>query len=98
MCCKIIPRLSYLFFYINNNINNKDKGLFYSLHVHIFNFPLYLQSVSIHSANVVKSYTMACRRVLTGTLYLIGLESSCELGSANYKLNNKLYLHIEYDW
>jgi hypothetical protein len=29
-----------------------------------FNFPLYLQSVPIHSANVVKS----CRRVLTSTL------------------------------
>jgi hypothetical protein len=33
-----------------------------------FNFPLYLQSVPIHSANVVKLYTKACRRVLASTL------------------------------
>jgi hypothetical protein len=55
-----------------------------------FNFPLYLQSVPVHSANVVKSCTEACRRVLTGTLlYLIGSESSCDLGSETYKLNLK---------
>jgi hypothetical protein len=42
-----------------------------------FNFPLHLQSVPVHSANVVKS----CRRVLTSILlYLIGSESSCDLG------------------
>jgi hypothetical protein len=29
----------------------------------VFNFPLNLQSVQIHSANVVKSCTKACRRV-----------------------------------
>jgi hypothetical protein len=44
--------------------------------------PLYLQSVLIHSANVVRSYSKACRRVLTGTLlYLIGSEPSCDLGN-----------------
>jgi hypothetical protein len=32
-----------------------------------FNFPLYLQSVPIYSANVVKSCTKACIRVLTST-------------------------------
>jgi hypothetical protein len=62
-----------------------------------FNFPLYLQSVPIHSANVVKSYTKACRRVLTSTLlYLIGSGSSCDLGSVTYKLYLQLqHLHIE---
>jgi hypothetical protein len=63
--------------------------------VFFFNFPLYLQSVPIYSANVVKSYTKACRRVLTSTLlYLIGLESSCDLGSVTYKLNLKNYIYI----
>jgi hypothetical protein len=43
-----------------------------------FNCPLYLQSVAVHSANVVK----ARRRVLTRTLlHVIGSESSCDLGS-----------------
>jgi hypothetical protein len=37
-----------------------------SLHIYFFNFPLYLQSVPIHSANVVKSCTKACRRVIQG--------------------------------
>jgi hypothetical protein len=51
-----------------------------------FNFPLYLQSVPIHSTNVVK----ACRRVLTSTLiYIIGSESSCDLGNVTCKLNHK---------
>jgi hypothetical protein len=54
--------------------------------IYFFNFPLYLQSVPVHSANVVKSCTKACRRVLTSTpLYLIGSESSCDLGSETYK-------------
>jgi hypothetical protein len=53
-----------------------------------FYFPLYLQSVLVHSANAVKSCTRACRRVLTSTLlYLTGSESSCDLGSETYKLN-----------
>jgi hypothetical protein len=51
-----------------------------------FNFPLYLQSVPIHSAHVVKSCKEARRRVLTSTLlYLIESESSCDLGSETYK-------------
>jgi hypothetical protein len=32
------------------------------------NFPLYLQSLPVHSANVAKPCTKACRRVLTSTL------------------------------
>jgi hypothetical protein len=56
--------------------------------------PLYLQSVPVHSANVVKSCTKACRRVLTGTLiYLIGSESSCDLGNVTYKLSLKNYIY-----
>jgi hypothetical protein len=56
--------------------------------------PLYFQSVPIHSANVVKSYTKACRRVLTSTLLcLIGSESSCDLGSVTYNLNLKNYIY-----
>jgi hypothetical protein len=67
---------------------NNDAKLFY-----FFNFPLYLQSVPVHSANVVKSCTKACRRVLISTLlYLIGSESSCDLGSETYKLNLKNYI------
>jgi hypothetical protein len=59
-----------------------------------FNFPLYLQSVPVHSVNVLRSYTKACRRVLTSTLlYLIGSESSCDLGSESYKLNLKNYIY-----
>jgi hypothetical protein len=47
-----------------------------------FNFPLYFQSVPVHSANAVRPYTEAGRRVLTSTLlYFIGSESSCDLGS-----------------
>jgi hypothetical protein len=50
--------------------------------------PLYLQSLLIHSENAVRSYTRACRRVITSTLlYLIGSESSCDLGNVTYKLN-----------
>jgi hypothetical protein len=60
--------------------------------VFFFNFPLYLQSVQIHSANVVKSCTKACRRVLASTLlYLIGSEASRDIGSETYKLNLKSY-------
>jgi hypothetical protein len=62
-----------------------------------FNFPLYLQFVPVHSANVVKSCTKACRRALTSTLlYLIGSEASCDLGSVAYKLNlkNCIYNYI----
>jgi hypothetical protein len=63
-------------------------------HKFFFYFPLYLQSVPIHSAKVVKSCTKACRRVLTSTLlYLIGSESSCDLGSVTYKLNFKNYIY-----
>jgi hypothetical protein len=54
-----------------------------------FIFPLYLQSVPVHSANIVK----ACRRELTSTLlYLIGSESSCDLGSETYKRNLTNYI------
>jgi hypothetical protein len=57
-------------------------------------FPLYLQSVPIHSANVEKSCTKACIRVLTSALlYLVGSESSCDLGSVTYKLNLKDYIY-----
>jgi hypothetical protein len=60
------------------------------LELFFFNFPLYLQSVPIHSANVVKSCTKACRKVFTSTLiYLIGSESCCDLESETYKLNLK---------
>jgi hypothetical protein len=61
-----------------------ESQRFHSLHrlFFFFNFSLHLQSVPEHSANVVKSCTKACRRVLTSTLlYLIGSESSCDLGS-----------------
>jgi hypothetical protein len=52
-------------------------------------------TVETQSANVVKLYTKACRRVLTSTLlYLIGSESSCDLGSESYKLNLKNYIYI----
>jgi hypothetical protein len=45
-----------------------------------YRIPLYFQSVIIHSANVVRSYTKTFRRVLNNTLlYLIGSESSCDL-------------------
>jgi hypothetical protein len=56
-----------------------------------------LQSVPIHSANVIKSCTNACRRVLNSILlYLIGSESSCNLGSETYKINlKKLYLQLQ---
>jgi hypothetical protein len=38
-----------------------------------FVFPFYLQSVPVHSANFVQTYTVACRRVLSSApLYLIG--------------------------
>jgi hypothetical protein len=48
-----------------------------SLYTYIFfNFPLYLQSVPIHSANVVKSFTKACGRVLSSApLQLIGSDT-----------------------
>jgi hypothetical protein len=59
-------------------------------HSVFFNFQLYLQYVPIHSAKVLK----ACRRVLTSTLlYLIGSESTCDLGSETYKLNLKNYIY-----
>jgi hypothetical protein len=60
-----------------------------------FNSPHYLQSVPVHSADVVKSCTEACRRVLTSTLlYVIGPESSCDVGSKTYKLNLTNYIYI----
>jgi hypothetical protein len=47
-----------------------------------------------HSANVVKSCTKACRRVVTSILlYLMESESSCDLGSETYKLNLKNYIY-----
>jgi hypothetical protein len=49
----------------------------------------------MHSANVVKSYTKARRRVLTSTLLcLIGSESSYDLGSVtyNYIYNYSIYI------
>jgi hypothetical protein len=53
-----------------------------------------LQSILIDSANVVSSYTKACRKMLTSTLlYLIGSESACDLGSVTYKLNHKKYIY-----
>jgi hypothetical protein len=59
-----------------------------------FNFPLYLQSVPTHSANVLRPCRKARRRVLTSTLlYLIGSESSCDLGSETYKLNLRNYIY-----
>jgi hypothetical protein len=64
------------------------------LETSVFNFPFYLQSVPTHSANVVKLYTKACRRVLTSTLlFLIGSESSCDIGNETYKLNVKNYIY-----
>jgi hypothetical protein len=72
----------------------KHVGLSLSFHGRqfLFNFPLYLQSVPVHSAKVVKSCTEACRRVPTSTLiYLIGSESSCDLVSETYKLELKNY-------
>jgi hypothetical protein len=56
------------------------------------NFPRCLHCVPVHSANVVKSCTKACRIVLT-LLYLICSESSCDLGSETYKLNLKNYIY-----
>jgi hypothetical protein len=42
----------------------------------------FICSLYQYTANVVKLYTKACRRVLSSTLlYLIGSESSCDLGS-----------------
>jgi hypothetical protein len=53
-----------------------------------------MQSVPIHSASVVKSCTKACRKVLTSTiLYLVGSESSCDLGGVTYKLNLKTHIY-----
>jgi hypothetical protein len=64
--------------------------MFYNRNFFFVLCPLYLQSVQVHSANVVKSRTKACTRVLTSTLlYLIGSESSCDLGSDTYKPNLK---------
>jgi hypothetical protein len=41
-----------------------------------------------------RNNTEASRRVLTSTLlYLIGSESSCDLGSETYKLNLKNYIY-----
>jgi hypothetical protein len=58
------------------------------------NFPLYLQSVPANSANVVKSCTEACRRVLTSTLlYVIGPEASCDLRTETYKRNLINYIY-----
>jgi hypothetical protein len=70
-----------------------DTTLFF-----LFNFPLYLQSVPVHSANLVRSYTNARRRVLTSTLqYLIGSESSDDLGRETYTyLTNQIYNYSNY--
>jgi hypothetical protein len=39
---------------------------------YFFVIPFYLQSLLVHSANCVKTYTVACRRVISAPLQLIG--------------------------
>jgi hypothetical protein len=57
-------------------------------------FPLNLQSVPIHSVNIVRSYAEPCRRVFTSTLlYFIGSESSCDLGNVTCKWNLKKHIY-----
>jgi hypothetical protein len=73
--------------------------IFFTLALVFFNSPFYFQSVPMHSANVVKSCTKACKRVLISTLlYLIGSVSSCDLGSVTYKLSlkNHIYYYNNY--
>jgi hypothetical protein len=54
----------------------------------LFLIPFYLQSVLVHSANDVKTYTLACRRVLTSALLLlIRSKPFVALGKETYKLN-----------
>jgi hypothetical protein len=57
----------------------------------------YLQSVLIHSANVARSCTKACRAVLTSTfLYLIGFRVLLWFRECDLKLYLQLqHLHIE---
>jgi hypothetical protein len=46
----------------------------------------------IAGAALDRAFVKACRRVVTSTLlYVIGSESSCDLGSVTYKLNLKNY-------
>jgi hypothetical protein len=74
--------------YFLSNVNVNEQRIY--MQQFFYNFPLYLQSVPVHSANAVKSCTKAFRKVLTSTLlYLIGSESFCDLGSVTYKLNLK---------
>jgi hypothetical protein len=73
----------------SKSIHDMELKLFFCI------IPLYLQSVLIHSVNVVRSYTKACRRVLTSTLlYLTGSEPSCDLGNETYRLNLKTIFTI----
>jgi hypothetical protein len=78
---------------IGKNQRNPKEPLLQCKFFHyflFFNFPLYLQSVPIHSANDIKPCTKACRRMLNSTLlYLIGSESSCDLGIFDYDFHTK---------
>jgi hypothetical protein len=59
--------------------HNKFLSILDLIHFHFFNFLLYLQSVPIHSANLVKSRTKSCRRVLTSVhIYKIGLHANSD--------------------
>jgi hypothetical protein len=93
---RLLGNLMILFFFNCKSYNTSNEmGISLpSINTFFFNFPLYLQTVPIHSPSVLKSYTKTCRRVLTSTLlYLIGSESSCDLGSETLKLNLKNYIY-----
>jgi hypothetical protein len=54
----------------------------------IFVIPFYLQSVPVHSANCVKTYTMALRRVHSSSpLKLIGSRPLVAFGNKTYRPN-----------
>jgi hypothetical protein len=55
------------------------------LHTSFFVIPLYLQAVPVHSANCVRTYTVACRRVLSSAP--LGSRPLVALGDETYKLN-----------
>jgi hypothetical protein len=58
-----------------------------------FTIPFYLQSVPVHSANRVKTYTMACRRVLgSAPLQLMGSRAFVAYG----RLTNYNYRYDKY--
>jgi hypothetical protein len=75
---------------IANKIRLQKKFLlewYCSVTVIFFVIPIYLQSVPAHSANCVKTYTMACRRVLSSVpLQLIGSRHLVAFGDETYKL------------